>query len=155
MQYLALSLLLALGAGALPQYLTSSLLLALGAGALPQAPNPATLASSSTPADSNFDKRGDDPVIGYFNDLNCHGEHIGPEIPMTTNCTPFYPYGTYQRIKISWHHGPGKVRFYYDDRCSEYDEIPSSLLVRTDEQHEWECKNTGDFNGIAALMVPQ
>lgn len=135
------------------QYFALSLLLALGAGALPQASNPAILASSSTPVNSNFDKRGDDPVIGFFNDENCHGKHIGPEIPMTTNCTKFQPSGTYNRIKISWHHGSGKVRFFRDENCVGDDEY-NDLLTKSDEAHEWECVNAWDWSGVASMMVP-
>ena len=127
------------------QYLALSLLLALGAGALPQAPNPANF---------NLDKRGDDPVIGFFNDENCLGKHIGSEVPMTTNCTKFQPAGTYKTIKISWHHGPGKVMFFLNDYCVEDHEY-NGLMTRKNEQHEWDCWNANDFYGVGSMMVPQ
>ncbi|KAL8794973.1 MAG: hypothetical protein Q9195_002555 [Heterodermia aff. obscurata] len=140
MQYLALSL----------------LLLALGAGALPQASNPTILA----PVTSNFDKREDGPVpvIGYFQDENCHGPHIGSEIPMNNSCTKFSPSGTppgtYLRFKISWHHGPGKVRFFLTEDCN-MDEEFDGLVVRTDEHHEWKCETAWDWKGVTAMMIPQ
>ena len=153
MHYLALSLLLTLGAGALPQAPNPailapslSLLLALGAGALPQAPSPA-------PSSPPFDKRADDPVIEFFDNLMCYENPDGPTIPMTTNCTNFQPYGTYQRFKVTWHHGPGKVEFFRNENCVRSDDF-HGLLTRADEQDEFTCQNAWKWNGVAAMMVP-
>ena len=138
------------------QFLAFFLLLALSAGALPQASNPDTLAPSSTPsvdstAATNIDKRGKDPVIGLFNDPNCQGEHMSEEIPMTTGCTKFKPNQTYPFFKVSWHDGPGKLRLFPNDHCTE--EAGSNSLFKVGK-HEWMCVEGSDYGWAKSFKVP-
>ena len=94
-------------------------------------------------------------MIGYFNDDNCHGKHIGAEIPMTTNCTKFQPNRAYERLKFSWHHGPGKVEFFLNENCVK-DVGYNGLLVKSESKKhpEWDCVNLFDWQEVSSMMVP-
>ena len=150
------------------QFFAVFLLLAVSAGALPQASNPATtLLPSSTPVDTtavnsmavnstaatNIDKRGKDPVVGLFTDMNCAEKHIGDERPIPTACTQWKLDWKPQRFKISWHHGPGKVEFFQNDNCVREENFIGKL-VRGDDGPEWECIGAWDFRNVASWKVP-
>ena len=138
------------------QFLAFFLLLALSAGALPQASDPDALAPSSTPVNStastHIDKRGDDPVIGLFNDKDCHGKHMGHEIPMTTDCTLFKSTALgATRFKISWHDGPSKLEFFLNDRCIRNDHYNGSLARGNGVV--WQCENSYVWQNVLSFKA--
>ena len=141
------------------QLLALLLLLAVSAGALPQSDNLSpseTPTSTTTPMNSTapytHQKRGDNyPTLGNFDDDKCHGTHLGTKITIKdAACVQFAP--TNKNIDIYWGDSVGRPQVYSDDHCGATQPLKT---ITGDNNHARTCASVASLGGtVLSVKFP-